>query len=192
MTRIAIIFLIGFILVLACSTKTNKAQVKLETNPTIQQIDSQSIDKKVILDTIMELKKIGYDILSGVEISKINEKYIYDLIHCVMVKDSIDREFYFKVFNKIRNQAGGYISEDIGFYSKDFCRTYPNDFFSLEDSQLKSYAYDIGELIRTEEEDPASSAKDYILGIKKICNPKYLSKIDTFSKDIVDVIESNK
>jgi hypothetical protein len=167
-----VIILIGLIIAISCYSQTCNCQTKT--------------------DSIAFLRNIGTEILDGLKISKINEKDIYDLIHSVMVKDSNERAFYFKVFNKIRNQAGGYIAEDISFYARDYCRSYPNEFFCLTNVELKSYAYEIGELIRTEEEFPQKSAEDFIKEIKEKCYPKYWQKVDTFSKDIFDEMESRK
>lgn len=130
--------------------------------------------------------------MDGLKISKIDEKYIYQLIDSIFVKESTDRAFYFKVFNKIRAQAREYLREYVDLEASEYCRKYPSEFFCMPDSVLKSYAYDIGEEIRAEEEDPPQFAKDYILEIKEKCNPKYLQKVETFSKDIFDEMESRK
>ena len=143
-------------------------------------------------DSISFLRNIGTEILDGLKISSIDEKYLYQLIDSIFIKDSTDRLFYFNVFRQIRKEAGGYLAEDIDFNSKEYCRTYPNEFFNLPSSDLKSFAYDIGELLRTEEEFPIDAAKDYIAEIKMKCDAKHLKKVERFSKDIFDEMESRK
>jgi hypothetical protein len=138
------------------------------------------------------LRNIGTEILDGVKISSIDDIYIYQLIDSIFVKDSTDRLFYFKVFRQIRKEAGGYLADDIDFHSKEYCITYPNEFFNLPASDLKSFAYDIGELLRTEEEFPIDAAKKYIAAIKSRCNTKHLQKVERFSRDIFDEMESRK
>jgi hypothetical protein len=167
-----VIILIGLIILISCYSKTCYGQTKT--------------------DSVAFLKNIGTDILDGLKISKIDEKYIYKLIDSIFVKDSTDRLFYFKVFRQIRKEAGGYLAEDIDFHSKEYCITYPNEFFNLPSSDLKSFAYDIGELLRTEEEFPIDAGKAYRAEIKKRCNSKYFAKVERFSKDIFDEMESRK
>jgi hypothetical protein len=166
------IIFIGFIFIISCFSNTCTGQTKT--------------------DSTAYLKKIGTEILVSLKISTLDEKYIYQLIDSIFVKDSTDRSFYFKVFNKIRKQATGYIREYIDLEAKEYCKYYPNEFFCMPDSCLKSYAYDIGEEIRTEEEDPPNYTKEYINEIKNKCDPKYLKKVENFSKDIFDVMESRK
>ena len=167
-----VIILIGLFISISCYSETCNGQTKT--------------------DSVAFLRNIGTEILDGLKISSIDEKYIYQLIDSIFVKDSTDRLFYFKVFRQIRKEAGGYLAEDIDFHSKEYCKTYPNEFFNLPSSDLKSFAYDIGELFRTQEEFPVESAKGYIAEIKKRCDSKYLPKVERFSKDIFDEMESRK
>jgi len=167
-----VIILVGFISVFSCFSKICIGQNKT--------------------DSTVYLKKIGIEILDGSKIATLDEKYIYQLIGCIFIKDSTVRSFYFKVFNEIRKQALGDIKEYVDLEAREYCRNYPNEFFCLPDSVLKSYAHDIGEEIRTEEEDPTNYAKDYINEIKKNCDHKYLKKIGNFSKDISDEMDSRK
>jgi hypothetical protein len=167
-----VIILIGLFIAISCYSETCNGQTKT--------------------DSVAFLRNIGTEILDGLKISSIDEKYINQLIDSIFVKDSTDRSFYFKVFRQIRKQAEGYLAEDIDIHSKEFCRTYPNEFFKLPSSDLKSLAYDIGELFRTEEEFPIDAAKAYITEIKKRCDYKYLPKVEKFSKDIFDEMESRK
>jgi len=135
-------------------------------------------------DSVAAIKNIGNEILNGANISKYNEKDIYRLIHNVLAKDSVERNWYFKVFIIIRKQATKYLAEDIDFYSKDFCLMYPNDFFALSNDELKSLATDIGEIIRTEEESPSQYLEEYISKIKAHSSLKYLNKINNFNDDL--------
>lgn len=167
-----VIILIGLIIAISCYSRTCNGQTKT--------------------DSIAFLKNIGTEILDGLKISSIDEKYIYQLINSIFVKDSTDRLFYFQVFRQIRKEAEGYLALDIDFNSKEYCKTYPNEFFNLPSSDLKSFAYDIGELLRTEEEFPMDAAKDYIADIKMKCETKHLKKVERFSKDIFDEMESRK
>jgi hypothetical protein len=167
-----VIILIGLFIAISCHSETCNGQTKI--------------------DSVAFLRNIGTEILDGLKISSIDEKYIYQLIDSIFVKDSTDRIFYFKVFRQIRKEAGGYLAEDIDFHSKEYCLTYPNEFFNLPSSDLKSFAYDIGELLRTEEEFPIDAANDYIAEIKMKCDTKHLKKVERFSKDIFDEMESRK
>jgi hypothetical protein len=110
-------------------------------------------------DSTIFLKNIGKEILEGRQISTIDEKYLYQIMDSIFVKDSINRSFYFAVFRRIRNEAKGYVAENVDFLSKEFCRRYPNEFFKLPKHELKEYAYDIGEIFRTEEEYPERAVK---------------------------------
>lgn len=190
--RKVFVYILGLIFVIACVTKTSNGHVKSDTKPVFLARDSQSIIETIETDSTAYLKKVGTEILNGLEISKIKEKYIFQLIDSVLVKDSTDRSFYFKVFNKIREVAKDNIAEEIGFYAKDYCRNFPDEFFCMTSSELKFFASEIGEIIRTEEEDPPQFAKDYILAIKEKCNPKYLQKVETFSKQMFGAMESRK
>lgn len=180
-----------FIVFGACSTITSNKKNEI-VKPTNQLIDSQSVNRNIVNDSIAEIRRIGTEILNGLEIKKIDEKYIYYLIRSVMEKDSIDRIFYFKVFNKIRNQAVGNVVYEIRFYSKDFCQTYPNDLFCLNDSILKSYAYEIGEVISSEEAEPQKYVADYINWIKEKTNSQYTQKSELFFKYLLEEMDGNK
>lgn len=190
--RKIVVYIFVFIYVIACVTKTSNGHVKSDAISIFIARDSQSIIEKIETDSTAHLKKVGIEILDGSKISTIDEKYIYQLIDSIFVIDSTDRVFYFKVFNKTRVQAREYLREYVDLEAREYCRKYPNEFFCMSDSVLKSYAYDIGEEIRTEEEDPLQFAKDYILEIKEKCNPKYLQKVETFSKQMFDVMVSRK
>jgi hypothetical protein len=184
-------FLLGLALLTACASKTSNqnSETRLSEN---QTIDSPSKRDGILNDSIAEIKRIGSEILKGLDIKTINEKYVYYLIHNIMVTDSSDRAFYFKVFNKIRVHAGGYVAYEIGFYSKDYCKTYPNEFFFLSDSLLKSYAIEIGDVISSEEAEPNNYAKDYVGWIKEKTDKKYSAKAEQFCKDLLEEMERNK
>ena len=190
--RKVVVYILGPIFMIACVTKSSNGHVKSDTKSVILARDRQSVFEKIETDSNTHLKKVGAEILGGTKISKIDEKYIYQLIDSILVIDSTDRSFYFKVFNKIRIQAREYLREYVDLEGREYCRKYPNEFFCMPDSVLKSYANDIGEEIRTEEEDPPQFAKDYIIEIKEKCNPKYLQKIETFSKNLFDEMKSRK
>ena len=190
--RILIIHILVFVSLLSCTTKTNVKQVKSNSNPSIPTVESQSVKEVINHDTIVDIKKIGLGILKGGKISSVKDKHIYQLIDSLRSKDSIDRSFYFNVFNEIRKEAGGYIAEYVDLGAREYCRNFPNEFFLMPNSLLKSYAYDIGEEIRTEEEDPITFAEDYIATIKEKINPTYLPKVETFSQNIFDEMESRK
>lgn len=190
--RKVFICIVELIFVIACTMKTSNGHDKSNAEPLISAQISQSIIKTIGTDSTAYLKNIGSEILDGEKISKIDEKYIYRSIDSIFVTGSTDIAFYFKVFNKIREQAREYLREYVDLQTREYCRKYPNEFFCMTDSVLESYAYDIGEEIRTEEEDPSQFAKDYILEIKEKCNPKYFQKVETFSKNLFDKIESRK
>ena len=158
--------LIGFILSIQCFSRTCNGQIKP--------------------DSAANLKNIGNEILAGTKISGIEEKYLYKLIDSIVVKDSTERRFYFSVFKQIRKEAEGYLAEEINFHSKEYCYAFPDEFFAMSSAELKSYAHDIGELFRTEEEFPEQAAKDYISEIKKRCNSNFRKKVDRFSHEIFE------
>jgi hypothetical protein len=152
----------------------------------------QIVNKESTPDSVVNIKQIGLEILNGFSISQINEKYIYQLMDSIMVLDSIERSFYFEVFNKIYEQATGYIYYEIGFSIKEYLRQFPDDFFSLPDSRLKEYAFEIGELFRTEEEFPLEAAKKYASELEERCSAKYLKKLEKFNKEMLEAVESKK
>lgn len=181
------------LIIYSCSQKKNTSQTPSQA--TVTDLDTVSIEitkSEVAVDTLIKIKKIGTQILDGKMISYFDEKDIYTLIHLVTTPDSNDRKFYFKVFNSIKGQAREYMAQEVDDYSMSFCALYPNDFFLLADSSLKMYAYDIGELIRTEEEAPYEFAKEYCQKIREKCIPKYYDKVDKFYKDIVEEMDSRK
>jgi hypothetical protein len=184
------ILMIGILLFNSCKSKNNKVQSN-NTNDTISQKTEIEINtSNVKVDSITELKRMGQRIVEGEKLTEFNEKYLYQLVHNIITKDSAERVFYFKVFNVIRSQAGGYLAEDIDFYTKRFCNDYPNDFFCLSDSLLRSYADDLGELIRTEEESPTEFADKFYQSIRTKSNPIFYEKIDRFYEDIKKAIKA--
>jgi len=140
-------------------------------------------------DTIVDIKKIGLEILNGLPVSQVNEDYIYQLIDSIMVNDSIERSFFFKVYNKIFEQATGYIYLEIGFSIKKFLYHFPDDFFTLPDSRVKEYADEIGELFRTEEEFPMEAAQKYADVLEEKCSPKNLEKAKKFNEEMLKAVE---
>jgi hypothetical protein len=135
------------------------------------------------------LQSIGNEILKGKDVSTINEKYLYQLIDSILVKDSSDREWYLKVFQKIRISISGDITQSIGFSEKEYVERFPNEAFSMPISDLMSYARDIGEIIRTEEENPSEYAKEYISKIKALLTQRNCQKFEIFSKYLFTAIE---
>jgi len=186
--RKPIIAILGIIFLISCISKTTK-NVNNERNNLIESLETKKDDKlKVSTDTIAYLNNIGKKILNGVKISKFEEKDIIKLVHSVMNPDSIDRVFYFKVLNEISKQSEGEIAEISSWEIKDFCNVYPNDFFRLTNSELKTYALEIGEIIRTEEESPLDYAKNYMSEIRQKIKPELSDKVETFSKNMEDAI----
>jgi hypothetical protein len=169
-------FTIGIILLASClSCTTNQQEPNTKTN-----------------DTTIKLKKVGSEILNGTKIAMIDTSLIYQLIDSVLSKDSKDREFYFKVFNEINNQAKGEISVEMDWKIKEFCFKYPNEFFNISDSEIKAYTQRIGELFRTEEEYPIESAQNYINDIKKRTNLAYSDKVNVFSIELIKKAKGEK
>ena len=186
--RKPIIAILGIIFLISCISKTTK-NVNNERNNLIESLETKKDDKlKVSTDTIAYLNNIGKKILNGVKISKFEEKDIIKLVHSVMNPDSIDRVFYFKVLNEISKQSEGEIAEISSWEIKDFCNVHPNDFFRLTNSELKTYALEIGEIIRTEEESPLDYAKNYMNEIRQKIKPELSDKVETFSKNMEDAI----
>jgi hypothetical protein len=143
-------------------------------------------------DSVVDIKKIGLEILNGLPISQIDEKYIYQLMDSIMVSDSIERSFYFNVYNKIYEQATGYIYLEIGFSIKEFLYKFPDEFFSLSDTRIKAYSFEIGELFRTEEEFPIEAAKKYVSELEKKCRRDSMTKLQEFSSEMLEAVESKK
>ena len=59
----------------------------------------------------------------------------------------------------------GDITQSVGFSEKNYVKRFPNEAFRMPTSELMSYARDIGEIIRTEEENPSQFAKEYVFCI---------------------------
>jgi len=134
------------------------------------------------------LKNIGKEILSGKDVSKINEKYLYQLIDSILVSDSAERKWYLKVFRILRISVTGDITQEVGFSEKEYVEQFSNEAFNMPTTDLISYARDIGEIFRTEEENPIQSVKEYILKIKESLTQLNCQKIDIFSKSLFDSI----
>jgi len=132
------------------------------------------------------IKSIGTEILNGKDVSTINEKYLYQLIDSILAKDSIERVWYFKIFQKIRKSVSGDITQSIGFAEKEYIARFSNEAFNMPTTDLLSYARDIGEVFRTEEENPTQSAKEYILKIQESLTQLNYQKFDIFSKNLFD------
>jgi hypothetical protein len=143
-------------------------------------------------DSVIDIKKIGLEILCGLPISKIKEEYIYQLMDSIMVSDSLERSFYFNVYNKIYEQATEYIYYEIGFSIKEFLYKFPDEFLSLPDTRLKEYAFEIGELFRTEEEFPLEAAQKYAGELEKKCSVSNIKKLEKFNKEMLEVVKSKK
>ncbi|MFB6320803.1 hypothetical protein [Saccharicrinis sp. FJH54] len=149
------------------------------------------------LNDSVEIKNIGHEILNGTNISQIDEDYIYKLISNIIIKDSVDRAFYFKVFEIIYQQLPEYVAQGehefmptwINTYIKLYCLNYPNDFFNLTDTRISKFALEIGELLKSQEEDPKGYAKEYLAKIKEKCNSEYLEKFELFSKNLIMTID---
>ena len=182
-----LVALLGIILLGSCIPKTNEKNVKTENMNLIESHNAKGNDKLSILtDTITELKKIGNEILLGKKISSFEDADIYKLIDCAICEDSTDRVFYFKVLNEIRHQSKGEMAEISSWKIKDFCYKFPNDFFNLTNPELNSYALEIYEIIRTEEESPLEYAKEYINEIRSKIKPELSDKVESFSKAMLD------
>ncbi|GET34740.1 hypothetical protein PbJCM13498_36030 [Prolixibacter bellariivorans] len=193
--KILTLYILSLILSNVLCAESNSEQIfddtKLVISTPQNQISKDSID----------LKKLGEDILNGkAHLNQIDEKSLDLLVQKIIINDSIERAFYIIVFKKIRkklpeliaNSDYEFLPSDIGDYTKLYCLNYPNEFFKMDNSDITSFAYDIGELIRTEEEDPKGYAKEYILEIKEKSDPKYSSKIEIFSNQINRVIIDGK
>jgi hypothetical protein len=109
-----------------------------------------------------------------------------------MVDDPVERKFYFDVFNKIYEQATGYIYLEIGFSIKEFLFIYPDEFFDLPDARIKEFAFEIGELFRTEEEFPLEAARMYLDELENKCSTNNISKLQKFGAEMLDAVKGKK
>jgi hypothetical protein len=144
-------------------------------------------------DTIIELKDIGKSILKGRDIQSIDVKHINQFIDSVMVEDSIQRQFYFQVLNKICKEIKN--NESLIFVEwqmLSFSKNYPNDFFKLSDSDLEYYSKLTGETFLSQEEFPLDRATDYLNNIGNELDSIYLNKFDSYSKRVFSSINDRK
>jgi hypothetical protein len=135
------------------------------------------------------LKKIGKEIINERKITSVNTSIIYQLIDSALSKNPTERKFYFKVFNKINKLAKGEVVVELDWIIKEFCHKYPNDFFSISDTEVTDYARRIGELVRTEEEYPTKTANEYINNILKTTDKKYQKKLNMFTIELMKKIK---
>jgi hypothetical protein len=178
------IYLIGLITLFACSSKVDKQTTNNSTN--------YADTTKTKIDTISDFKQIGVDILNGKQISEIDEKVLNQFIDSIMVDDSSDRKFYFKVFEKIREGGKGEIQEFISWKVISFSEKYPDDFFVLPENDLNQYAKVIGELFATEEENPLKKAQEYFENIKSKSKSNISDKFVMFEVEINKTIIGRK
>ncbi len=170
----------------ACSTKQNKRYDVISEDDTLILQESLIYEEHSATD----LKKVGTEILSGASIFGAKEKYLFQLMDSIFTKDSVERAFYFSVFKKIEEGSDGYVAEAIGDYAKSFCWQYPNEFFSIPDSEIKGYAFRIGYAILASEEDPEKYAEELIIKIKSTSSNEHSQKIESFSQELSDAMNN--
>jgi hypothetical protein len=177
-------FLIGIAILYSCSNKPDSQERTKSENST--ELITQSSDTK------HDLKEIGIRILNGKDIDEIDSLQINQFIDSVMVKDSTERLFYFNVLNIIRKGISNETVEYIQWQMLSFSEKYPNDFFTLSDSDLEYYSKSSGEIFATQEEFPLERANNYIDNINKALDTKYSIKFETYSKGVITSIKERK
>lgn len=183
------LFTIIFLITLfACSNSEKKS-----TNN--KSVDSEKVvtdNGKTIADSTKSIKEVGIEILGGAPIFGNNEKYLFQLMDSLIVKNSNERAFYFKVFKKIVEKSDGYVSEAIGLYALKYLENYPNEFFSLSDEEIKSFMGYIAYEVRLSENNADSSLRTLLSQLKEKSNKETTKKIDLFEQELNENLNENK
>lgn len=127
-----IVILLISIVLLSCT--------KRETSTT-----AEKESKKLLPLREDSVRLAGQRILNGESIWGKNEEVIFALMDSLSSPSPDSRNFYFSVFQKISEQADGYVGEAIGGYVLKFVSQYPDEFIAnANDGELKSFGYDAG------------------------------------------------
>ena len=114
--------------------------------------------------------------------------------------DSTDRQFYFKVFVKIGEQADGWIAEAIGGYVLKYFKLYPREYLtnstSIEESTLDRFSNMAADEFywQIHNDDKNKKLNDFILEINKRCGRITESEkknLDKFYSDIRSFIKAD-
>jgi len=125
------------VLFFSCSTKSNKKQNKT-TEPQSQVIKADSPIKTSKTDSI-STKEFGQLIIDG-KIKPSDNEATFRCLDKMLSKDTVERDFYFKVYKVISTQSDGALGEILGGYVKSLFEYSPDfclDQYKLMDSVEK-------------------------------------------------------
>lgn len=146
------------------------------------------------------VKIVGDLILNGKSIWQKNEKYIEPLMDSLSTADLSSREYYFKVFGKICEQADGVVGEEIGGYVLKYFESNPEEF--IRNSALVSkdvfatMGHEAGlEVAMSNDENPEKVFARLVKEIKaktKDLNESEQLKLDAFFQQIKEGLKSGE
>lgn len=161
--------------------------------------DSIKVDSMPILPkTVDSLRMVGQLILDEKLIAS-DDPVTYRLFDSLVANKVRDRQFYFKVFNKIMGRADGALSEAIGVYSRKFIEKHTKDFFifsaSFNTIGMETWASQLGiELFLSEDhpKDAYHRTSKLIRENCSSCNAKTLKRLEEFNAMVLLTIKENE
>ena len=135
-----------------------------------------------------------------------NEKIIasddpltFRLMDSLVANKVKDRQFYFRVFNKIMGRADGALSEAIGVYSRRFIEKHTKDFFNFSAKfstiEMETWASQLGiELFLSEDhpKDAYHKSSKLIRENCASCDAKTLKRLEEFNAMVLLTIKENE
>jgi len=143
-----------------CLIGCKKTSTANESN--IKIISANVADFKLDSDSV---KIVGEHILNGEYIGGKNEKYISTLMDSLGAENETSRQFYFKVFAKIVEQADGSVTKGIGSKALKYFEAYPTEFIQnsklVNDINFKSMAFFAAEEIAISSENKSKAEEKF-------------------------------
>lgn len=111
-----------------------------------------------------------------------------------------DREFYFKVFMKIKEKSDGALAEAIGLPALKYVENHTEEFLNISSKYpteiFESWAYTVGlEIMLSSNENGIDDADVFLKKLKencKNCSEENQSKLDKFYTTMIDAINQNE
>ena len=144
------------------------------------------------------IRVFGQCILDGEKIWTIKDQNLFLLMDRLTIPDSTERQFYFKVFEKIGEQADGWIAESIGGYVLKYFKLYPREYLhnstSIPESTLNRFSNMAADEFywQIHNDDKNKKLNDFILEINKRCGLITVSEKKNLDKFYNDIRSFNK
>ena len=111
-----------------------------------------------------------------------------------------DREFFFKVFLKIKEKSDGALAEAIGLPALKYVENHTEEFLNISSKYsnevFDSWAYTVGlEIMLSSNENAIDDANEFLRKLKdncKNCSSENQSKLDKFYATMIDAINQNE